>query len=200
MMRDREFRELQVSSTQLAIIFIGILIIGVVIFLLGVSVGKKHAQVAEKAISVAQKAEPVKEKIVLPEIKPQEQEPVQEEPKGEIAAKQGVPRVKVDSPAEKAGKETKPGPAITPPVPPAAKNIYYVQVGALGDRQSALSTAQRFRSQGYHVVVLDPLPTDRRPVFRVRIGGFATKEEAEATKTKLASAAGRKIDYFIVRD
>ena len=70
-MKNREFRELQVSSTQLAIIFFGILIIGVVIFLLGVSVGKKHAQAASKsAASLAQKApEQVKDRLIVPEAK-----------------------------------------------------------------------------------------------------------------------------------
>src|SRR4030042_823289 len=69
-MTSREFREIQVSSTQLAIIFLGILVIGVVIFLLGVSVGKKHAQVALKANVIAQKEpEQVKETIVtLPQV------------------------------------------------------------------------------------------------------------------------------------
>jgi HJR/Mrr/RecB family endonuclease len=70
-MKNREFREIQVSSTQLAVIFLGILVIGVVIFLLGVSVGKKHAQVAQKANVIAQKEpEQVKEKLVtLPQAK-----------------------------------------------------------------------------------------------------------------------------------
>ncbi|MEW5901681.1 MAG: SPOR domain-containing protein [Acidobacteriota bacterium] len=188
MMKNREFRELQVSSTQLAIIFLGILIIGVVIFLLGVSVGKKHAQVAQKANVIAQKEpEQVKEKIMLPQAKP-DQVPAKEPAKKDISEKtvqnKEAPREEL-----KVGRQAA----------PEQKNLYYVQVGALAEKQAALSSAQVFMRQGFPVIVMDPLPTDKKPVYRVRIGGFQTKEEAEATRSKLASAAGRRVDYFIVR-
>jgi len=213
MIKDREFRELQVSSTQLAVIFLGILIIGVIIFLLGVSVGKKHAQIALKTNIIAPKEpEQVKEKISLPEAKPEQKQEIgqpsptqspptqketaaekaKEEPKAEPKKEASKPEPKKIEPQT----ETKPSESI----PVAKMNLYYVQVGALTDKPAALSTAQKFRTQGYSVVVLEPLLKDRNPVFRVRIGGFKTKEEAEAARAKLASATGRKTDYFIVRD
>ncbi len=209
-MKNREFRELQVSSTQLAVIFLGILIIGVVIFLLGVSVGRKHAQASATANVIAQKEpEPIRESLVLPKTKP-ETEPAKQEstqdkaskPQETAAKKVGTSVVR-GSPSEKpAVKTAKEEPKSAPPQPavspPARTNLYYVQVGALADRPAALSTASRFRNQGYPVVVLDPMPTDKTPVYRVRIGGFANREEAEAARSKLA--AGRKVDYFIVRD
>lgn len=194
-MKNREFRELQVSSTQLAIIFLSILILGVIIFLLGVSVGKKHAQVAETTNLIAQKERGTEtEKIVLPQVKPQAKEPATSPKTEEVPAQKAVI-------PEKPAPEPKTEPAAARPQSPAAKdNRYYVQVGAVADRQAALSAAQKFRNQGYSVIVLDPQPADKKPVFRVRIGGFSTKEEAEAVKVKLTAAAGRKADYFIVRD
>jgi cell division septation protein DedD len=209
-MKNREFRELQVSSTQLAIIFMGILIVDVVIFLLGVSVGKKHAQASQTANVIAQKEpEPVRESFVLPKAKVEtekSQQKMKEETASkpqETAAKQEVTSVVRGSPAEKpkvepAKEKPKPAPSQAVASPPARTNLYYVQVGALADKPAALSTANRFRSQGYSVVVLDPMSTDKSPVYRVRIGGFAAREEAEAARSKLA--AGRKVDYFIVRD
>jgi cell division septation protein DedD len=194
-MKNREFRELQVSSTQLAIIFLAILILGVIIFLLGVSVGKKHAQVAETTNLIAQKEPgPETEKIAFPQVKPQVKEPATSSIAEEVRAqKSGVP--------EKPALEPKTEPAAArPQSPPAKDNRYYVQVGALAERQVALAAAQRFRSQGYSVVVLDPQPADKKPFFRVRIGGFSTREEAEAVRAKLTAASGRKTDYFIVRD
>src|SRR4030042_4457436 len=114
-MKNREFREIQVSSTQLAIIFLGILVIGVVIFLLGVSVGKKHAQVAEKANVIAKKEpEQVKEKLVsLPQVKP-DQEPGRETAQKPTAAQaESTAPVKTSiipkKPAEK--QKTEPPPA-----------------------------------------------------------------------------------------
>ena len=46
-MRSKDYRELQLSSSLLIFIFLGIIIVGIVIFLLGVSVGKKQTQLAE---------------------------------------------------------------------------------------------------------------------------------------------------------
>lgn len=199
MMKNREFRELQVSSTQLAIIFLGILIIGVVIFLLGVSVGKKHAQIAQKTNIIAQKEpEQIKEKITLPEVKPEQKQEISKQMPTQVTATQketAAEKPKEEPKLEPKKEASKPEPKKTEP-----KNLYYVQVGALAEKPAALSTAQKFKAQGYSVIVLDPFPTDRKPFFRVRIGGFQTKEEAEAARAKLTSSAGRKTDYFIVRD
>jgi cell division septation protein DedD len=209
-MKNREFREVQVSSTQLAIIFLGILVIGVVIFLLGVSVGKKQAQVAQKANVIAQKEpEQVKGKIVsLPKAK------AEQEPAGE-AAEKAAPAQTEAAPVK---KEFVPGkPAERPKVEPQQaapkaqvkvdqqatvekKNFFYVQVGALAEKPAAQESAERFRKMGYPVVVLDPQATDKKPVFRVRVGGFQTRAQAEEARAKLSSAAGKRTDYFIVRD
>ena len=209
-MKNREFREVQVSSTQLAIIFLGILVIGIVIFLLGVSVGKKHAQVAQKANVIAPKEpEQVKGKIVsLPKVKPEQ------ERAGEVAEEQAPAQAEAapvktslipKKPAEKPKIEPqKAAPKAQVKVEQQAavdkQNLFYVQVGALVERQAAQESAQRFRKMGYPVVVLDPQATDKKPVFRVRLGGFPTREKAEEARAKLSSAAGKKTDYFIVRD
>lgn len=209
-MKNREFREIQVSSTQLAIIFLGILVIGVVIFLLGVSVGKKHAQVALKANVIAQKEpEQVKEKLVLlPQAKP-DQKPAEEKTKTAASVPAETATVKKDILPKKTAEKPKVEPQRVEPKAQAEvgnqttaekKNLFYVQVGALVEKQDAQEAAQKFRSMGYPVIVMDPQTTDKRPVFRVRVGGFATREQAEEARAKLSSGAGRKTDYFIVRD
>ncbi len=227
-MKNREFRELQVSSTQLAIIFFGILIIGVVIFLLGVSVGKKHAQAASKsAASLARKApEQVKDRLIVPEAKagaPQTAEapkPAPGEKKIEPAAKaaETPPKVEANPPAaeklspspDKAapassppdvagGDRQSPRPWSRPPLPPRRDTTTFRWERWRRERKPS-TLAQKFKSQGYSVVVLDPLPTDRKAVYRVRIGGFATRPEAESALAKLASSSGRRVDYFIARD
>jgi hypothetical protein len=48
-MKNKDFRELQISSSILVFIFVGILGLGVFIFLLGVSVGKKQVQIAAES-------------------------------------------------------------------------------------------------------------------------------------------------------
>ena len=47
-MKDREYRELQLSSSLLIFIFLVIIVLGIAIFILGVSVGKKQAVIANQ--------------------------------------------------------------------------------------------------------------------------------------------------------
>src|SRR5512137_121940 len=66
-MATKDFREIQVSSTLLVVIFLGVLALGVFIFLLGVSVGKKQSAVSAPTQVVSQQIpEPVKEPPAKP--------------------------------------------------------------------------------------------------------------------------------------
>ena len=180
-MGNKEIRELQLSRSQLVSIFVGILILGVIIFLLGISVGKKQAQLAkESGIAPEKEAEVVKEKPSPP------QETAKSLISEEIASSEKIER--------EAKKEEKEQPTLA-----EQKNLYYIQVAAVNSKEAALSVAQRFKQEGFASLVLDPFPTDKKTVFRVRIGGFQTKEEAEEVRTKLISESRKKVDYFIVR-
>jgi len=60
--------------------------------------------------------------------------------------------------------------------------------------------AEKFRKKGYSPLVLAPFPTDKNPVYRVRLGSFKSLENAKAFKQKLIQAEKRKkVDYFIVK-
>jgi rare lipoprotein A len=66
-----------------------------------------------------------------------------------------------------------------------APEQYYVQVGSF----SAADNAERVRAQiaaYYHDVRIDNLKIDKRRYYRVRMGGFATRGEAEARATESA--------------
>jgi len=172
---NKDYREIQLSSAQLAVIFIVILALGVVIFLLGVSVGKKQAQLVKESdlttsgeIQQAQKISP-------------ESVQTKDSIKEEIASHE---RLK-----EKAQKKE----------PAVQRNLYYIQVAALNNREAATSFAEGFKKRGYPALVIEPFPSDRRPVFRVRIGGYETREEAEKVLDQLRSESTRQIDYFIIR-
>lgn len=175
-MADKDYREIQLSSAQLAVIFIVILALGVVIFLLGVSVGKKQAQlVKESDLMTPGELEQAKK------ISPEPVQKTKDSIKEEIASHQ---RMK-----EKTQKKE----------PVIQRNLYYIQVAALNNREAATSFAEEFKERGYPAIVLDPFPSDRRPVFRVRIGGYETREKAEEALKKLRSESTRQIDYFIIR-
>jgi cell division septation protein DedD len=176
-MKNKDYRELQLSSSQLFFIFLAILILGVVIFLLGVSVGKKQAQIMKGTqIAAKEKAEPAKDQTP----------PSAEEQKGSIS--------KELASLQKATEETKERPPVR-----ADRTLFYVQVGAFNRREMAVTFADTFNQRGYPAFVLDPFPSDKKDIFRVRIGGYATKEEAEEVRNKLQSETTRGTDYFIIQ-
>lgn len=179
-MSSKEFRELQLSSSQLVIIFLAIIILGIVIFLLGVSTGKKHAQMAAATQLPEEK---MTEQVI--EDKPVSVTPTEAAVRKEETTPQKVPDEAPPPSQPKVSSTIQPG-------------LYYVQVGAFNDRPSAVRFAERFRGRGYPVHVFDPLPPDKKPVFRVRIGGFETREQAEEANGKL-TPPGKKSDYFIIR-
>ncbi len=173
-MKNRDYRELQLSSSQLFFIFLAILILGVVIFLLGVSVGKKQAQIMKGA------------QIAGKEKAGDQTSPPAEESKESIS--------KELASLQKATEETQKQPTVS-----GERTLFYVQVGAFNRREIALSFADTFNQRGYPAIVLDPFPSDRREIFRVRIGGYATREEAAEVRTKLQTETSRTTDYFIIR-
>jgi cell division protein FtsN len=203
-MKNKDFREIQVSSSLLVVIFLGVLALGVFIFLLGVSVGKKQAGVAAPTQIVTQQIpEPVKE----PPVKPAASETAAENPSdaGALPAASGSAPPATEVPAPKPGpKET------TTTKPPASKpatetkktasGLYYVQVGAFTDRTQAQAAADRYKKQGYTAVVANPKPADTKTWYRVRLGGYASRDRAVDLLAKLNAAAGKKTDFRIVQD
>lgn len=176
-MKNKDYREIQLSSSQLTLIFLAILVLGVVIFLLGVSVGKKQAQLVKETETTSPvKTEPVEEKPAVPAQKTQDA--ISEE----LASHQKIKEDKEKKPSE---------------IP--RKNLYYIQIAAVNRKEAALSFAEQFIRRGYPAKVFDPFPTDKKDVFRVRIGGYETKEEAEKILAKLNSEAKKEMDYFIIR-
>jgi cell division septation protein DedD len=61
---------------------------------------------------------------------------------------------------------------------------FAVQIAALNARSEADAIAKRLASKGYAAYVLAP-PSGTPPVFRVRVGKFSTRREAETVAAKL---------------
>jgi cell division septation protein DedD len=196
-MANKDFREIQVSSTLLVVIFLGVLALGVFIFLLGVSVGKKQASVATPTQIVTQQIpEPVKE----PSVKPTASE----------SASGNVTSAPPDTAASRPAPASAPAPAKAPPKEtavdkapvtkaPAVSGLYYVQVAAFTDKTQAQAVADKYKKQGY-TTSLSPRATSTKTWYRVRLGGFKSRDQAGDLLAKLNAAAGKKTDYQIVRD
>jgi cell division protein FtsN len=98
------------------------------------------------------------------------------------------------SPAKKtASPETKPALPL--------KGLYYVQLAAFDERKAAVEYTVDIKAAGFPTIIMDPMATDKKPWFRVRIGGYASKEEAQQAAMKLKSIVNKKrFEYWITRD
>ncbi len=189
-MKNREFREIQVSSSLLVVIFLAVLALGVFVFLLGVSVGKKQVRIAADSQVVTQT-------VTEPAGEPSEGAPGTK-PGEAVAGPETAP------PQSRAGiAKTEPkteGTSVAKSTPSRGSGLYYVQVGAFLEKNQALKLAETYRRRGYTAVVTDPKPEDSQSWHRVRLGGFTSRERAEDLLEGLNAAAGKKTDFRVVRD
>ena len=195
-MRNKEFREIQVSSSALVFIFLAILVLGVFIFLLGVSVGKKQAQIAGPPTLLTQRTV----ESVIPEQPVPQADAGMTPPAGRTGTipAEAAPVEPTRNPVREETPAPKPEAAEAPR--PAAPGGYSIQVGAFQEKSQASALAVRYRNQGYSAAVIDPLPTDRKTVYRVRLAGYPTKEKADQALAELNSSSGKKTGFFVVRD
>ncbi len=77
------------------------------------------------------------------------------------------------------------------------EQLYYIQIGAFQEKRNAEKTAENFRKKGYSTLVVFPLPSEKRKLYKVRIGGVKTRKEAEDLKADLEKS--EKTQGFIVR-
>jgi cell division protein FtsN len=202
-MRNKEFREVQVSSSGLVFIFLAVLVLGVFIFLLGVNVGKKQVQMAGPTTLLARPAaEAVTEE---PPTVLKDQPSTMAQTGGSAPVSEERARIPDEKTAEVPAASEKPAPRPAAPVPAAPKpaatsGAYYIQVGAFNDKGQADTFAARFKGQGYPALVLSPFSTDKRPTYRVRLVGYATREQASQVMAKLNAASTKRTGYYIRKE
>jgi cell division septation protein DedD len=183
-MKNKDFREIQVSSSLLVVIFLGVLALGVFIFLLGVSVGKKQVRITSQTQVVTQQIpELVKEPPVEPTVSETESAKTKPQVQGPVV-KPGAEKAKI-------------GPKKAPA---GGSDLYYVQIAAFADKAQAQVQADKYTKQGYTAFVADPRPEDTKTWYRVRLGGYSSRDRAVALLSKLNAEAKKKTDFRIVQD
>jgi cell division septation protein DedD len=77
--------------------------------------------------------------------------------------------------------------AEEPPPAPAAESAdgWVVQVAALRDRDAAMAIVKRLSDKKYPAFLLAPAPGAPAPVYRVRVGRFPDRAEAEQIARRL---------------
>jgi cell division protein FtsN len=204
-MKNKDFREIQVSSSLLVVIFLGVLALGVFIFLLGVSVGKRQAAASGPTRIVTQQipepgpetppktlaTEAAAAKTSAPSAAAPQNVAPSEPPPSSLLAKSPAEDTSAKAPAPKPSTDVKK--AATPP----SRGLYYVQVLAVADRVQAQATADKYRKQGYTVLVVEPPAGEVH--YKVRLGGYPTRDRANELKNKLNAAAGGRTDFWVVQ-
>ncbi|MBM3750852.1 MAG: SPOR domain-containing protein [Acidimicrobiia bacterium] len=182
-MTDREFREIQLSGKQLVFLFISAVVAAVVIFLLGVAVGRDIRSAAD-----TQSASATGTETVVP-IDPQAQ-PVQDLAYHDLLTGSGAP---APTPPPDTGPpptppaETTPPPAAQPePAPTAVTGDWFLQVGAYGGRQAADGVVGNLKKLNVPAFVLAPGAGASDRLFRVRVGPYVTRAEADGVRARLA--------------
>jgi DedD protein len=120
------------------------------------------------------------------------EKPAQAPAAAPVAAPPPAPKPAAAPPKSAPPVEAKATPAPPPaPAPKAASASnepsgpgFVVQIAALRLRSDAEAIAKQLSAKGYAAYVLPP-PAGTPPVFRVRVGKFPTRREAETIATKL---------------
>jgi len=86
--------------------------------------------------------------------------------------------------------------AVATTAPSTAGGKIAVQVGAFNTRREADALAKRLSGRGYAVYVMNPT-SDGKNVFRVRVGNYASADEAQRISAKLTSQ--EKLKPWITR-
>jgi cell division septation protein DedD len=213
-MADDGFHEIQLDRKQLIFLFMSAAVVLVVAFLCGVLVGRGVRNQAG--------AEATQAAVTLPAADPGAEEapaPVGgAAPAPAVAAPQPVDedlgyqaRLQGKTPPPEAPK---PAPAAKPaaanpppPIEPAAETAapapqastsagWLVQVAALSGRSNADAVAKQLVGKGYKAFVMAPRSQGSR-TYRVVIGRFKTRAEADETKRRLEKEEGQFKPWII---
>ena len=198
-MSDDGFHEIQLSGKQLVFLFMATTVVSVVIFLCGVLVGRGvRASQAPELSAFAGVASDIDTLETDGEIV---SGPDVDAGGGTAAAIDDAAslsyfeRLESEAPVAEHLRATTEPPvpdssrAPAPPEPtalvPANPGDFTVQVAALRGRDDAQAISDQLSSKGYPAYVLEPAPDAPAAVYRVRVGHYADRAEAEEVRRRL---------------
>lgn len=208
---DDGFHEIQLSGKQLVFLFMATTVVSIVIFLCGVLVGRG---VRTDAIAATPNADaalsahaPISGSIAetTPTPSTDSPKPVDETPVAypdRLTAAKPTPDFDSKPRAEErptasptdAPVSSKPAPvdaarpaapAQTPPAAAAAQGGWKLQIVSLRDKAAASAIVQRLTSKGYPATLLSPAANAPAPQYKVHVGPYPDKAEAERVASRL---------------
>jgi DedD protein len=149
---------------------------------------KGKAEPAKAAAKSEPKPEPPKTETVAEPAKASEPaEPAKTEVAKAEPAKAEAPSAAMPPPAPAPAPAAEPAPkaAAVPPAPrEAASGEFSVQLAAFSDDKGANALANKLKKAGYPAYT-EPLSTSRGTLWRVRVGPYASRDSAVASREKL---------------
>ncbi len=213
--RDDGFHEIQLNGKQLVFLFMAATVVSVVIFLCGVLVGRgvriTGGSVTEAATPEVREVPggPIQPAAAVPQAEPadvatlpvpdelsyvkrlEEAKPAPEQLKPAATATARAPApppAPEESAAAPPAPQHPPPPAVDEPGPSRATSVvgrgWTVQIAALNERGEADAMVRRLTGKGYEAYVLPPAG-GTPSVFRVRVGSFSSRREAESLAVRL---------------
>ena len=79
---------------------------------------------------------------------------------------------------------------------PSTMHRYYIQVGAFSKKDNAIRTSSLYKNSGYNVY-MENFIEGGKEYYRILIGGYNSKQQAEFIKNRLEKAAGEK--YILLK-
>lgn len=190
------FHEIQLSGKQLVFLFMATTVVSVVIFLLGVMVGRRvpaDTLVTDTAGGIVGAATLDAAAVAGESGQPPAEPPpaVQEEP-DQFSYHQRLQQVAppVETVQPPAPESTPPHQSETAPPSQAAPSAptggeWVAQIGAYSTRSTADNIAAQLKAANFPAFVLPPTPGSPSATYRVRVGPYRERREAEAIADRL---------------
>jgi cell division septation protein DedD len=206
---DDGFHEIQLTGKQLVFLFMATTVVAVVIFLCGVLVGRGVRSGQPASAAAAETTDPAAAPdpgLPAPPAQGAEPSPATAESLSYAQRLQGEEPKETLKPADETPDEATadpptPGDATAPPDRPAAEPQppattpaagrsrdaagWVVQVAALRDRAAAISIIRRLSSKDYPAFIVEPAAGTPAPSYRVRVGPYQDRREAETIARRL---------------
>ncbi len=184
-MSDQGFHEVQLSGKQLVFLFMSAVVLAVMVFLLGVNVGQgvrsavgetettAEAVVPETLVPADPAAGEKTEKPAEPELSYHEM----------LVGSATPPAVAEVAPPKPEAPQTPLPPAAAAPV--AGAGDWFLQMGAYSTRGVADSQVEKLKQLSVPAFVLVPSAGSADKLFKVRVGPYKDRAEAEQVKIRL---------------
>jgi cell division septation protein DedD len=193
-LNDDAFHEIQLSGKQLVFLFMATTVVSVFIFLCGVLVGRGVR--AERGVEAAEPAAvttPVAEAPVAADAGPPSAEPPPAAENDELSYHKrlqgdAAPQEQLKPQAEATPRPADPAPAApAPAVTPAGgpQDTWVVQLIVLRNRAEATTSVPRLAAKGYPAFVVEPAAGGAVRAFKVQVGRYSDRREAEQAARRL---------------